>query len=384
MHTKRGVANLPLHGGHAPRWLFNRMVKLAGGILDVILYEYDSDEFLRRISDPHWFQALSCVIGFDWHSSGTTTTTCGALKTVINPEEHGIMMAGGKGKNSRKTPFEIDEISDLFSLPSKKVNELKYSSRISAKIDNSCIQDGYDLYHHSFIFTEGGNWAVVQQGLNSKNKYARRYHWLSESIDQVIEEPHNAICCDESKESTLNMTASKSDEARKSSVDLICDNPEHLKPYFRRKSQSLLTDFFDIGANSHVSQNFKEIKMPSHHPVLDIDMSKHEFKVLKNAYELQPESYEELISLEGMGPKKIRALALISDLVYGAESSWSDPVKYSFTHGGKDGFPYPVDREVYDHSIYTLKEALDEAKIDKKDKYNAIKRLESFVNLEKC
>lgn len=381
MHTKRGVANLPLHGGHAPRWLFSRMVKLSRGILDVILYEYDSDEFLRRISDPHWFQAFSCVIGFDWHSSGTTTTTCGALKLAIDPQEHGIMIAGGKGKNSRKTPLEIEEISESFSLSTKKINELIYSSKISAKIDNSCIQDGYNLYHHSFLFTENGNWAVVQQGLNSGNRYARRYHWLSESIDKVIEEPHNGICCDESKDNTLNMTSNESNEARKASVDLICDNPDHLKPYFRRKSQTLLSDFFDITRESNVSKNFKEMKMPAHHPVLDMDMNEQEFKVLERAYELQPANYEELISLEGIGPKKIRALALISDLVYGAEPSWRDPVKYSFTHGGKDGYPYPVDRKVYDHSIYTLKEALDEAKLDKKDKYNAVKRLESFISV---
>lgn len=381
MQAKRGVANLPLHGGHAPRWLFNRMVKLSKGILDVILYEYDSDEFLRRISDPHWFQAFSCVIGFDWHSSGTTTTTCGALKLAIDPQEHGIMIAGGKGKNSRKTPLEIEEISESFSLSTKKVDELIYSSRISAKIDNSCIQDGYNLYHHSFLFTENGNWAVVQQGLNNGNRHARRYHWLSESIDKVIEEPHNGICCDESKENTLNMTSNESIEARKTSVDLICDNPNHLKQYFRGKSQTLLSDFFDIKSGSRISKNFKEMRMPAHHPVLDMDMSEQEFRVLENAYELQPSNYEELISLEGIGPKKIRALALISDLVYGAEPSWRDPVKYSFTHGGKDGYPYPVDREVYDHSIYTLKEALDDAKLDKKDKYNAVKRLESFINV---
>mgnify|MGYP000922984259 CR=1 FL=1 len=377
MQARSGVANLPLHGGHAPRWLFTRMVKLTEGILDVILYEYDADEFLRRISDPYWFQALSCVIGFDWHSSGTTTTTCGALKMAIDPEEHRLMIAGGKGKNSRKAPLDIEYGSQLFSLSSKTVDELVHSSKISAKIDNSCIQDGYNLYHHSFIFNEHGNWAVVQQGLNTENRYARRYHWLSESIEKVIEEPHNGICCDEFGSRTLDMTSKLSSEARDTSVDVICDNPDHLRRYFQKGSQTLLTDFFA----SHSSDNFKEVNMPSHHPVLDMDMSEQEFKVLKNAYELQPQNYEELISLEGIGPKKIRALALISDLVYGAESSWKDPVKYSFTHGGKDGFPYPVDREVYDNSIQTLKNALDEAKLDKKDKYNAIKRLESFINV---
>ncbi|HML05888.1 MAG TPA: DUF763 domain-containing protein [Methanobacterium sp.] len=378
MQARSGVANLPLHGGHAPRWLFTRMVKLTEGILDVILYEYDADEFLRRISDPYWFQAFSCVIGFDWHSSGTTTTTCGALKMAIDPEEHGIMIAGGKGKNSRKAPFDIIEGSGIFSLSSKKADELVHSSKISAKIDNSCIQDGYDLYHHSFLFNESGNWAVVQQGLNTENKYARRYHWLSESIDNVIEEPHNGICCDESNEGTMDMTSKMSSDTREISVDIIRDNPDHLRRYFKNESQTLLTDFF----GSNASNNFKEVNMPHHHPVLDIDVSEHEWKVLKNAYELQPENYEELISLQGIGPKKIRALALISDLIYGAESSWNDPVKFSFTHGGKDGFPYPVNREVYDHSISTLKDALDEAKLERKDKYNAIKRLESFITVD--
>jgi len=370
MHFRRGVANLPLHGGHAPRWLFNRMVKLAGGIVDVILFEYGSDEFLRRISDPYWFQALSCVLGFDWHSSGTTTTTCGALKMAINPQEHGIMVAGGKGKVSRKTPSEIQGAADFFPLSSKKIEELVYSSKISAKIDNSCIQDGYNLYHHCFVFTENGDWTVIQQGLNEKNKYARRYHWLSESIENLTEEPHRGISCDKREHETLNMTSQESNDSRNISVDLVCDNPEHLKQYFRRplNGQSLLTDYF------------KELNMPKHHPVLDMDISEHEFKVLKEAWELQPQNYEELISLQGIGPKKIRALALISDLVYGASPSWEDPVKYSFTHGGKDGFPYPVDRDVYEHSIQTLKDALDQAKLNNKDKYKAIKRLESLVN----
>ena len=377
MQARSGVANLPLHGGHAPSWLFKRMVKLTEGIMNVILYEYDSDEFLRRISDPYWFQALSCVIGFDWHSSGTTTTTCGALKMAINPEEHGIMIAGGKGKNSRRTPQDIETGSAILSLSSKKEEELIHSSKISAKIDNSCIQDGYDLYHHSFLFNESGNWAVIQQGLNTDNRYARRYHWLSEGIDEIIEEPHNGICCDEFKDDTLDMTSKMSHEARDISVDLIRDNPDHLRRYFIKESQTLLTDFFSHNSSS----NFKEVNMQSHHQVLDMDMNKNVFRVLKNAYELQPENYEELISVVGMGPKKIRALALISDLIYGTESSWNDPVKFSFTHGGKDGFPYPVNREVYDHSILTLKEALYEAKLEKKDKYNAIKRLESFIKV---
>lgn len=373
MQSRRGVVNLPLHGGHAPKWLFQRMVKLTRGITETILYEYDTAEFLRRISDPYWFQALSCVIGFDWHSSGTTTTTCGAMKMAIDPEEHGIMVAGGKGRASRKTPADIENAGELFSLSTSKIDELIYSSKISAKIDNSCIQDGYQLYHHSFLLDEKGDWAVIQQGMNEENRYARRYHWLSENMMEYVEEPHQGICCDKKENKSLDMTANQSKNSREISVDLLCDNPEHLKKYFKDKTPLKSEN------QTRLDEYVTEFKMPRHHPVLDMDLSDREFEVLKKAYQLQPSNYEEMLSLEGMGPKKIRALALISDLVYGSQPSWRDPVKYSFTHGGKDGYPYPVDREVYDHSIQTLKESLEGAKLDKKDKYNAIKRLEGLI-----
>ena len=374
MQYRRGAVSLPLHGGHAPKWLFHRMVKLTRAITDIILYEYDSTEFLRRISDPYWFQALSCVIGFDWHSSGTTTTTCGAMKMAIDPEEHGIMVAGGKGRASRKTPSDIEQAGDAFSLSTTKVDELIYSSRISAKIDNSCIQDGYQLYHHSFLLNEKGDWAVIQQGMNDETRYARRYHWLSMDVKEYVEEPHQGICCDKVESESLDMTANESMDSRKVSVDLLCDNPEHLRKYFKDKTPLKSEN------QTRLDEYITEFRMPRHHPVLDMDLSDREFEVLKKAYELQPENYEEMLSLDGMGPKKIRALALISDLIYGSKPSWNDPVKYSFTHGGKDGYPYPVDREVYDHSIRTLKDALNGAELERKDKYNAIKRLEKLIN----
>jgi len=373
MSSRSGIAKLPLHGGKAPRWLFQRMVKLARGITEAVLYEYSQEEFIRRVSDPYWFQALSCVIGFDWHSSGTTTTTCGALKTALNPEEHGILIAGGKGRASRKTPHEIANAGDLFGLSSHKVDQLVYSSKLSAKIDNSCIQDGYQLYHHVFFLTETAEWAVVQQGMNEATKYARRYHWLHDGVVDFVEEPHQGICCDHRVAETLDMTAQKSRNTRQTSLDLILDNPDHLKKYFSKKP------FFEKEQTT-LDCYSKELTLPPHHPVLDIDISPREFEVLKNAWELQPGNYKELVSLKGMGPKKIRALALISDLIYGDRPSWEDPVKYSFTHGGKDGYPYPVDREVYDHSIKTLREALEQARLEKKDLYHALRRLEGLVN----
>jgi hypothetical protein len=344
------------------------MVKLAGSITEVIIYEYGQPEFLKRVSDPYWFQAFSCVLGFDWHSSGTTTTTCGALKMALSPEEHGIVVAGGKGAVSRKAPAEIEKGGQIFYLSSDKIERLKYSSKMAAKVDNSCIQDGYQVYHHCLFFTENGDWAVVQQGMNED--YARRYHWLSDSMSNFIEEPHAGICCDRKEDHVLDMTAAESELARDISLDLVKDNPVHLRKYFTPKKQRMLSDFEDGFA------------LPPHHPVLDIDIGEAGMEVLKRAYELQPASYEELISLQGMGPKKIRALALISDLVYGSRPSWRDPVKYSFTHGGKDGFPYPVDREVYDNSIQILQDSLADARLDKKEKYRAIKRLEDFINLQ--
>lgn len=358
---RTGTVNLPLHVGKAPRWLFGRMVKLAEGITDVLVYEYGQEEFLRRISDPLWFQALSCVLGYDWHSSGTTTVTCGALKVAINPEEHGIKVAGGKGITSRKAPSEIEEFGNSFSMSSKTIEELVYASKMSAKVDNSCVQDGYQLYHHSFFFTAKGNWAVVQQGMNED--YARRYHWISSGVKSFVEEPHTGICCDKIENKVLDMTAKDSEETRKISLDLVKDNPVHLENFFNKKNQKLISQF----------------TMPAHHQILDIDIGKNEMKVLQKAYEIQPESYEELVSLRGIGPKKIRALALISELLYGAEPSWKDPVKFSFAHGGKDGYPYMVKPWHMQKTTEILKEAIEQAKIGRSEKLHAIKRLHDFI-----
>jgi hypothetical protein len=360
------------------------MVKLSGAITEVILEEYGHQEFLERISNPYWFQAFSCVIGFDWHSSGTTTTTCGALRASLNPQEHGIAVLGGKGKNSLKTPSQLIDAGEKFNLSTKTTETLVKSSKLSAKIDNACIQDTYSLYQHNFFLTEDGSWAVIQQGMNLNNKYARRYHWISTDLDKFLSSPHTAIECDKKEENTLDMSSKDSVDVQEISVDLINDNPEHLRTYFRRKDpkQTLLTDYFNFDNEDNDPTGFNNqpsFTMPSHHPVLDMDLSDKEFEVLKNAYELQPENYQELISLKGIGPKKIRALALISDLVYGKKASWEDPVKYSFAHGGKDGFPYPVDREVYDHSIQTIKDSLEQAKLDNKERHDAIKRLNKFI-----
>jgi hypothetical protein len=335
------------------------MVSLGREITGVLVYEFGTEEFLKKLSDPFWFQALCCVLGFDWHSSGATTVTCAALKEAIVPEEYGIKVVGGKGKYSRKAPKEIEETSEVFSLASKKTEDLKYASKMSAKVDNSLVQDDYQLYHHIMVFSEKGKWTVIQQGMNPNNRYARRYHWTS-GIKSFVNEPHSAICCDSQEQRVLNMTSSKSEEARKISTDLVRSNPEHLKKHFRVCNQKTLMDF---------SEKIKVINMP-----WNIN-----WKAVENAYELQPKNYEEFVEMKGVGPKTIRALTLVSELIYGAEPSWKDPVKYSYAHGGKDGVPYPVNRELMDETTQILKNSIKEAKIGNKDKLQAIRRLNNFI-----
>lgn len=359
--AKTGSCILPLHYGKAPPWLFSRMKLLGRAIYEVIEIEFGKDEFLRRISDPFWFQAFGCVLGFDWHSSGLTTTVCGALKESLVPEQHGIAVLGGKGSASRKTPDEILAVSEKFNISYSKSLDLLYASRMAAKVDNTAIQDGYILYHHSFFLTEDGNWAVVQQGMNDSNSYARRYHWLSENITNFVLEPHSAICCDKKEERALNTVASESEEARKIMVDIVQENPERIKRHLIQLSLSQFGFEYGFAMSSE-----HEIDVRFYRKFLDLN-------------EFKPKNYEELLAFKGVGPKTIRALALIADMIYGAPPSWRDPVKYSFSHGGKDGFPYPVDKSQYDKSIEILNIAIENAKINNFEKLKALNRLKIYA-----
>ena len=365
---KTGVAKLPLHPGKAPKWLFSRMVALAGGITDVILDEYGQEEFLNRLSNPFWFQCLGNVLGFDWHSSGLTTTTCGAIKESQKGKDNGLFILGGKGKVSKEVPEKLP----LMNFSDTRTRELIQASKLSAKVDNSVLQDGYQLYHHVLAFTEKGRWSVVQQGMG--NDWARRYHWLDDAIEtDFVEEPHAAICCDR-KGDTLDLTARESAEARKTSVDLLNDNPVHLQRFFGKSRQQTLDEF------SPGYRQPKVLNLPKHHLINETDLTERDFKVLHKVYEIQPASYQELVSLKGMGPKRIRALALVANVIHGSELSWKDPVKYSFAHGGKDGTPYPVNREVYDHTIQQIRESLYKAEVGEKEKRGAWRRLGSLVD----
>lgn len=364
---KTGVVNLPLHPGKCPRWLFPRMVELSGSISEIIIDEYGTQEYLRRLGNPYFFQAFGCIVGFDWHSSGLTTTLCGALKVALN-SEIGVVAAGGKGKTSKKTPEELVALGDKFNLGQQKTKELVYASKMSAKVDNNLVQDGYQLYHHSFFLDSKGNWAVVQQGLNER--YARRYHWLS-GFENFVIEPQNAIVSEDFGKKVLNLSSKENKEIQKLSVDLVNDNPNHLKSY-------ISLGLSDPGVQRTLFDFSPGITLPSRHYITSIDIGN--FNSLLQAYEKKPDSYEELVGMRGIGAKTLRALALVSSLVHGSELSWRDPAKYSFAHGGKDGIPYPVDRQNYDNNIEILRNALQDAHIGQKKKLYALRRLQWLVN----
>jgi hypothetical protein len=355
---KTGTAHLPLHTGKAPPWLFNRMTKLAREIVLVLLSDFDSLELLRRLSDPFWFQALGCVLGFDWHSSGLTTTVCGAIKEGIRGMEHeiGFFVGGGKGRTSRKTPDEIVSVGHLLTADPAA---LVYASRMSAKVDSAAVQDGYQLYHHVFFFNREGKWAVVQQGMNEQTRYARRYHWLGIETVNFVCEPHQAICCD-SRGETLNLVAREGEQNRSACATLALDQPDTILREIK-KLESL-----DLPARHQVLQ--AEIKQDNLH------------RILLKTYERQPENFETLLSLRGVGPKTLRALSLLSELIYGARPSFRDPARFSYAHGGKDGYPYPVNRDVYDSSISFLKEIVNAAKIGESEKKNSFRRLATFFS----
>ncbi len=352
--VRTGIAHLPLHYGKAPPWLFSRMSKLAREITIAIIADFGAEEMLRRLSHPYWFQALGCVLGFDWHSSGVTTTLCGALKEGIKGIERdlGLFVAGGKGKTSRQTPSELESWGDKISLDPAP---LVYASRMSAKVDSSCIQDGYQIYQHTFVFTSKGAWSVVQQGMNEANRYARRYHWLGETVADFVNEPHSAILS-ESASIALDLTAGESAPARTTINDIATEEPP----------EKVLADL----------RRLKTLDLPARHAIFTSDLHPDSLKkIILSAYERQPEDFERLLGLPGVGPRTIRALSLISELVYGVPPSYRDPARYSFAHGGKDGVPYAVDRKTYDQSIELLSRAINKSRLGLSEKQQAFQRL---------
>ena len=356
--------NLPLHAGHAPAYLVRRMIRLSHAMSKVIIDEYGQMEFLRRLSDPLWFQAFGCVLGFDWHSSGVTTVVSGVLKQALKPHIHGILMAGGKGKKSTSAKTDIPLLAQSSGLSSAKIDSLLYASRMAAKVDSAAIQDGYSLYHHVILFDERGNWAVVQQGMNPSSKMARRYHWLSGDIPNFVREPHSGIISHTKNSSVLDMTALPSEENQKVCLDLVKSDTNNFKSSIYRLTAKCTLDRWS-GSDMVDACGYE---MPRR---LD-------WGLFKRIYDIQPSNYEELLSIRGLGGATVRALSLIAELIYGAKASCNDPVKYSFAHGGKDGVPYPVARKVYDESIRFLCGAIEGSEIEREERMDALKKLTNF------
>ena len=379
---RRGIATFTLDTGRCPRWLFEGMVKLGREMVRVLVAEYGPDEFVRRISDPVWFQSLGTVLAFDWNASGLTTILTAALKEAIRHEEKdlGLFICGGKGKTSRRTPDEITAWGDRLSLPDGAVNNLVYNSRMAAKVDSSLLQDGYQIYHHSFFFSCNGAWAVVQQGMNEADASARRYHWFSENVHDLVCEPHTGIVAPGRQQHLLNLTARDSELTRQLSVDLVDGGYRSLMKDIEilRAHASPLSKMVSIRKEGE-QLTFLHLENTefTQHPVLAEDFSRSRYleKILHLLCDTRPRNYEQLIATDGVGPKTVRALSLVGEVIYGADPSYEDPARYSFAHGGKDGTPYPVDRHTYDQVIAILTEAVRHSRMAPIDKDAALRRL---------
>ncbi len=381
---QRGIASFGLDGGHCPPWLFERMVKLGREMTRVLIAEYGPDEFVKRIADPVWFQSLGTVLAFDWNASGLTTILTAALKEAIRGEERdlGIFICGGKGKTSRKTPDEIATWGERLALPAPAAAKLVYNSKMSAKVDSALVQDGFQLYHHAFFFSRRGSWAVVQQGMNAERGTARRYHWFSENINDMISEPHSGITSPVVLNKVLDLTARRSEKTREISTELVqagyatmMKDIKLLRKYSSRLSQMVK---FENGQGEQLTLFNLEQREFKYHPVIHEDFSKSKYleKVLARVADRKPETYEKLVAMEGVGPKTVRALALVGEVIYGAAPSYEDPARYSFAHGGKDATPYPVDRKTYDQTIMMLGAAVQKTKLASEEKHRALGRLE--------
>ncbi len=402
MIRNSGHADLPLHTGTVPRWLADRMMVLGTLITESLVENFGPDEVLVRLSDPLWFQSFGAVMGMDWHSSGITTSVMYALKRGLNPraKELGIYVCGGRGKYSRLTPDELLEIASREGLNG---DELVRNSKLVAKVDNNAVQDGFQLYQHNFVLTRNGNWTVVQQGMNGAEKKARRYHWCSTNLRSFVEEPHSGVVGD-NRGKILNLTDTEAKGARNSILEMSREDPERMlreivqigKP---ASQMILMQDGKSVGGVAGgltalpeqqelfpelQETNERSIVMPTHHEVLaqDVDL-KRLGGVLATAYESQPKDFESLMLTPGLGPRTLQSLALVSEVIYGTPSRFTDPARFSFAHGGKDGHPFPVPLKIYDESIRVLRDSIEKSKLGYKDKSDCIRRLHNVaLNVE--
>jgi hypothetical protein len=351
---RSGTADLPLHGGRVPPWLAIRMTELGTAIAEQVILNYGQSEFLTRLSDPLWFQAYGAVMGMDWHSSGITTSVLGALKRGMNPRfsELGLMFCGGRGRHSVRTPDELRAFSLKNGLDG---DTLARTSRLTARVDNNAIADGFRLYLHSFAITKSGEWAVVQQGMNPENHLARRYHWHSATVRDFVSEPHTAIVGKPQGE-ILNLVDARAVKAQDALLAIA------------------------KGPITNALNDARRLVMPMHHDVRgeDVDL-KRLGAVLAVAHEQDLQDFASLLLVEGIGPRTLQSLALIAEVVHGASSRFSDPARFSFAHGGKDGHPFPVPLKTYDESLAVLRRSLDAARLGHTEKLEGFRRLDQLT-----
>jgi len=353
---RSGIADLPLHGGRVPQWLATRMTKLGTAITETIVHDYGTSAFLSRLSDPFWFQAFGAVMGMDWHSSGITTSVMGALKRGLAPraDELGLYICGGRGRFSRNTPYELRSLADKRGFDG---DALVRTSRLTARVDNNAIADGFQIYLHSFVVSADGEWAVVQQGLNDKNGMARRYHWHSAAVKDFVQEPHNAIV-GENLGIIMNLVDVDAKPAQRAMLELT-----HEKPTVALEAARYL-------------------RMPDRHEIKERDVDlKRLGAVLAVAYDRGLHDFAELLLLEKLGPRTLQSLALVAEVVHGAPTRFADPARFAFAHGGKDRHPFPVPLKTYDESLNLLRTSLDAAKVGDKDKLEGFQRLNRFVQM---
>jgi hypothetical protein len=351
---RSGVADLPLHGGHVPQWLATRMVTLGTAIVESVLYHYGRAALLSRLSDPFWFQALGAVMGMDWHSSGITTSVMGALKKGLNPRAHelGVHVCGGRGRQSRNTPHELREVAHRTSLDGEA---LVRTSRLTARIDNNAIVDGFQIYLHSFVLTADGDWAVVQQGMNAASRLARRYHWHSAAVRDFTADPHTAIVGQHAG-TIRNLVDRRARPAQEAILTITHADP------------------------AKTLADVRHLEMPARHDVRAPDVNENRLgAVLALAHERDLQDFASLLLLEQLGPRTLQSLALIAEVVHGAPTRFDDPARFSFAHGGKDGHPFPVPLRIYDESISVLRHAVDAAKLGHSDKLHGLSRLDAFA-----
>ena len=377
MPQRTGSANLPLHGGRVPPWLGQRMTRLGTVISQAIVHHYGRDELLRRLAHPFWFQSFGAVMGMDWHSSGITTSVLGALKRGLAPlsAELGLHVCGGRGRHSRLTPGELLAIGERTGLDGEG---LARASRLVAKVDSAAVQDGYDLYLHGFIVADDGKWVVVQQGMNGGERQARRYHWLSEGLESFVEAPHAAIE-GRSGGAIVNLTDRRAAASRAGQLDLLASlGPDGIVRELARlegTSPALAQDQLPL----------PHLDMPAHHDVRPADVNLRRLHGnLAAAADRGPQDFAELLLVPGVGPRTVKSLALVAEVVHGAPHRFADPARFSLAHGGKDRQPFPVPIKVYDETIRVLKSAVRQAKLGNDEELGAIQRLdEQAKNLER-